>query len=196
MTSFEAALYTSGYASICGIDEVGRGPLAGPVVSAAVILPQNCVLEGLRDSKKLSPRRREIFFDQISQKARAIGIGMVDNETIDRINILQATLLSMRKALDALQVRPDYLLIDALTLPHIEIPQQGIIRGDDRSMSIAAASVIAKVTRDRLMCVYHDQFPAYDFHRHKGYGTREHLQRIKVNGPCPLHRKTFRGVIC
>ncbi len=196
MTSFEVALYASGHRFICGIDEAGRGPLAGPVVAAAVILPQNCVMQGLRDSKKLSARRREFFFDEIYKKAQAVAVGIVDNETIDKINILQATLLAMRQAFESLLIKPDVLLIDALTLPEIEIPQQGIIHGDDRSISIAAASVIAKVTRDRLMCEYHEQFPAYQFHRHKGYGTREHLQNIKVYGPCPLHRKTFRGVIC
>lgn len=196
MTSFEEALYVSGHQSICGIDEAGRGPLAGPVVAAAVILPENCVMEGLRDSKKLSARRREFFFEEINKKARAVGVGIVDNETIDQINILQATFLAMRQALESLPIEPDALLVDALTLPGIDIPQQGIVHGDDRSISIAAASVIAKVTRDRLMCAYHERFPAYQFHRHKGYGTREHLQNIKVNGPCSLHRKTFRGVIC
>lgn len=196
MTSFEVALYDSGHQFICGIDEAGRGPLAGPVVAAAVILPQNCVMQGLRDSKKLSVRRREFFFGEIYKKAEAVAVGIVDNETIDKINILQATLLAMRQAFESLLIKPDVLLIDALTLPGIEIPQQGIIHGDDRSINIAAASVIAKVTRDRLMCEYHEQFPAYQFHRHKGYGTREHLQNIKVYGPCPLHRKTFRGVIC
>ncbi len=196
MTSFEVALYESGHKLICGLDEAGRGPLAGPVVAGAVILPENCVMEGLRDSKKLSARRREFFFEAINKKARAVGIGIVDNETIDRINILQATRLAMKKALDALQLKPDALLIDALTLSDIDIPQQGIIHGDDRSISIAAASVIAKVTRDRLMCDYHAAFPAYHFHQHKGYSTRQHLEQIREYGPCPLHRKTFRGVIC
>lgn len=194
MTSFERALSVSGYQSICGIDEAGRGPLAGPVVAAAVILPQDCFIEGLRDSKKLSPKRRQFFFGRIKQLARATAVGVVDNETIDQINILQATLLAMRQAIDALSVQPDYLLIDALTLPDLTIPQKGIIRGDDLSISIAAASVIAKVTRDALMCQYHEDFPQYNFLRHKGYGTREHLKNIKVFGSCRLHRKTFRGV--
>ncbi|MFQ5588071.1 MAG: ribonuclease HII [Nitrospiria bacterium] len=195
MTSFENALYARGYRFLCGIDEAGRGALAGPVVAAAVILPEGCLIEGLRDSKKLSPKRREFFLNQIQSVARAIGVGVVDNETVDRINILQATLIAMRKGFDALSVKPDYLLIDALTLPKIGIPQQGIIHGDDRSQSIAAASVVAKVTRDRLMCEYHTSYPMYALDRHKGYGTREHLLRIKEFGPCPLHRKTFRGVI-
>ncbi len=194
MTSFERALHSTGYRSICGIDEAGRGPLAGPVVAAAVILPEDCFIEGLRDSKKLSPTRREIFFDHINAMACAVAVGIIDNETIDRVNILQATLLAMHEALKGLSKKPDFLLIDALTLPGLKIPQKGIIHGDDLSQSIAAASVIAKVTRDRLMCDYHETYPNYLFSRHKGYGTREHLRRIKEFGPCPLHRKTFRGV--
>lgn len=164
-------------------------------MAAAVILPRGCFIEGLRDSKKLSPKRRQIFFSQIKQLAYATSVGIVDNETIDQINILQASLLAMRQALDTLAVQPDYLLIDALTLPDLSIPQKGIIHGDDLSISIAAASVIAKVTRDALMCQYHEDFPQYNFFRHKGYGTREHLNNIKEFGSCRLHRKTFRGVI-
>lgn len=195
MTSIEKNLYSSGYRKICGIDEAGRGPLAGPVVAAAVILPAGALLSGLRDSKKLSPRQRDLFFDKISQIALSVGIGIVENEIIDKINIYQATLLAMRKGVSALQVKPDYLLIDAMTLPGIAIPQKGIIHGDDLSISIASASVIAKVTRDRLMLQFHEIFPVYRFNRHKGYGTPEHLQKIKDFGPCSLHRKTFRGVI-
>jgi len=195
LRSYEKALYQKGYRAVCGIDEVGRGPLAGPVIAAAVILPKAKNIEGLRDSKRLTPLQRERFFDTIQNCAEAIGIGVVENETIDRINILQSSLLAMRKALDALKKKPDYLLIDALTLPGLDLPQKGIIHGDDLSISIAAASVIAKVTRDRLMIHYHDVFPAYDFHRHKGYGTRVHLEKIKEFGPCRLHRKSFRGVI-
>lgn len=200
MTSNEVRLCASGYRAICGIDEAGRGPLAGPVVAAAVILPQAPVLlekhllPGLRDSKKLSPLQRESFFDQIVQTARSIGIGVVEHETIDDINILQATMLAMQRAVEALHISADYLLIDALTLSKIDIPQEGIIRGDDLSLSIAAASVIAKVKRDRLMQDYHECFPQYGFDRHKGYGTPEHLQNIEQFGPCRIHRKTFRGV--
>ncbi len=195
VNTIENALYSSGYQSVCGIDEAGRGPLAGPVVAAAVILPPGCLIAGLRDSKKLSPARRDCLFDQINDEATAFAVGIIDNVTIDRINILQATLLAMKESVGALQKKPDYLLIDALTLPDLEIPQEGIIHGEDLSVSIAAASVIAKVTRDRLMCRYHEEFPEYNFYRHKGYGTREHLQNIKEFGPCRLHRRTFRGVI-
>ncbi len=196
MTSIEKNLQASGYRKICGIDEVGRGPLAGPVVSAAVILPIGYHLKGLRDSKKLTPIQREHFFDRIHRDALSIGVGSVENETIDEINIYQATLVAMRKSVDALTTKPDYLLIDAVSLSDIDIDQQGIIHGDDLSISIAAASVIAKVTRDRLMITYHEIFPEYQFHRHKGYGTPEHLEKIREFGPCRLHRKTFRGVIC
>jgi len=196
MTSFEAKAAARGYQKICGLDEVGRGPLAGPVMAAAVILPRGCLIPGLRDSKKLTPLQRERFYDHITEVALSIGIGTVENETIDEINIYQATLLAMQQALKVLKTKPDYLLIDALRLPNIDIPQEGIIRGDNLSISIAAASVIAKVTRDRLMIRYHADFPEYQFHRHKGYGTREHFEKIKEYGPCPLHRKSFRGVIC
>ncbi|MFQ5543771.1 MAG: ribonuclease HII [Nitrospiria bacterium] len=195
MTSFEESLYASRFRSICGIDEVGRGPLAGPVIAAAVILPEKCLISGIRDSKRLSPRQRDFLFGEIQRDARAIGVGIVDNETIDQINILQSSLLAMEKSVRALRVEPDYLLIDALTLPNVSIPQNGIIHGDDRSISIAAASIIAKVTRDRLMCRYHDEFPLYQFNQHKGYGTMMHRQKLKELGPCRLHRKTFRGVL-
>ena len=193
-TCNEERLYASGYKAICGIDEAGRGPLAGPVVAAAVILPKDLPYPGLRDSKKLSLRRREYFFELISRTARSIGLGVVENEIIDEINILQATRLAMKQALDGLQIPADYLLIDALNLSEVDIPQEGIIHGDDQSLSIAAASVIAKVSRDQLMRVQHDIFPEYGFDRHKGYGTREHLQKIREFGPCRIHRKTFRGV--
>ncbi len=195
MMSYENALYDSGYRLVCGIDEAGRGALAGPVVAAAVILPKGCIIEGLRDSKKLSPARRDFFYEQINGQACATGVGIVDNKIIDQINILQATVKAMRQGVEALSEKPDYILIDALTLPDLEIPQKGIIHGDDLSQSIAAASVIAKVTRDRMMCDFHETYPMYHFNRHKGYGTREHLLRIKEFGPCHLHRKTFRGVI-
>jgi len=196
----EERLYSTGYRAICGIDEAGRGPLAGSVVAAAVILPaapvlaQDGLLPGLRDSKKLSPRKREWFFEQISQTARSIGVGVVEHKMIDDINILQATMLAMERAIEALHIPADYLLIDALRLSKIDIPQEGIIHGDDLSLSIAAASVIAKVTRDRQMLDYHKLFPQYGFDRHKGYGTPEHLEKIKCFGPCRIHRKTFRGV--
>ncbi len=198
MALFERALGSFGYQRLCGIDEAGRGPLAGPVVAAAVILPhpqsiaQSIV--GIRDSKQLSPLKRELLFDQIRKQAVAVGVGVVDNETIDEINILNATLLAMQRSLSALSVTPDYLLIDALTLSNINIPQKGIIDGDNLSVTIAAASIIAKVTRDRLMNQYHHEFPQYNFQAHKGYGTRLHFDMIKEYGPCRFHRKSFRGV--
>jgi len=195
MGFFERSLSLFGYRTICGIDEVGRGPLAGPVVAASVILPQACSLPGVRDSKKLSPRQRENLYGRIVQKALSIGIGIVDNHVIDEINILQATILAMRKSVEHLRMRPDYLLIDALTLPDINVEQKGIKHGDRLSISIAAASVIAKVWRDRLMCRYDEAFPEYRFKIHKGYGTQMHLDKIRDFGPCRLHRRTFRGVV-
>jgi len=195
MGFFERALASLGFQRICGIDEAGRGPLAGPVVAAAVVLPPGCLLPGIRDSKKLSPGQREVLFDQISREASSIGVGIVDNKTIDEVNILQATILAMQKSVAQMQSEPDYLLIDALTLPDYGRDQKGVIHGDRLSVSIAAASVIAKVTRDRLMCEYHEVFPEYKFNIHKGYGTAMHLSKIREWGPCRLHRKTFRGVI-
>jgi ribonuclease HII len=195
MSLFERVLSSFGYQRICGIDEAGRGPLAGPVVAAAVIFPVGFSIPGIRDSKLLTPAQRDTLFTQISEKALSIGIGIVDNDLIDKVNILQATLLAMQKSVEQLQVKPDYLLIDALTLPGFGTRQKGIIHGDNLSISIAAASVIAKVTRDRLMCGYHGEFPEYRFNIHKGYGTQEHLEKIKQFGPCRLHRRTFRGVI-
>jgi len=194
MALYERALEFFGYRSICGIDEAGRGPLAGPVVAAAVILPFPCSIAGIRDSKQLSPLKREFLFGQIMREAVAVGVGVVENEAIDQMNILNATLLAMEKGVMGLSTQPDYLLIDALTLPRIEIPQKGMIHGDALSISIAAASIVAKVTRDRLMDQYHAEFPEYNFGTHKGYGTKEHLSKITAHGPCRLHRKTFRGV--
>ncbi len=193
-TFFEEEGASLGFRRIAGVDEAGRGPLAGPVVAAAVILPESSALTGLRDSKKLSARQREGFFDEIQCRAVAIGVGIVDPETIDRINILQATLQAMTQAVSLLSVRPDYLLIDAVRLPAIGIPQKSLIRGDDRSQSIAAASVIAKVTRDRLMLEYDRLYPEYRFRSHKGYGTEEHLSALMRHGPCPIHRRSFRPV--
>lgn len=194
MALFERALTSFGYQYLCGIDEVGRGPLAGPVVAAAVILPISHSIVGIRDSKQLRLLKRELLFDQILKQAHSVGIGIVDNDTIDEINILNATLLAMKRSLSELSIKPSYLLIDALTLSDIAIPQKGIIDGDCLSVTIAAASIVAKVTRDRLMDQYHDEFPEYNFQTHKGYGTREHFDKIKEYGPCRLHRKTFRGV--
>lgn len=194
MSSFERGLSSFGYQFICGIDEAGRGPLAGPVVAAAVILPIGSTIPGLRDSKLLTSLQRESLFAQITREALSVGIGVVDNDVIDRINILQATLLAMRKSLEQLQTKPDYLLVDALTIPGAGVAQKGIIHGDNLSVTIAAASVVAKVTRDRLMCRHHVEFPEYGFSAHKGYGTSAHLEKIRRFGPCRLHRKSFRGV--
>ncbi|MBI3810701.1 MAG: ribonuclease HII [Nitrospirae bacterium] len=193
-TLFERIGFEQGFQRIAGLDEAGRGPLAGPVMAAAVILPKGFVLPGLRDSKKLTAIQRERFFDEINACAAAVGVGRVDPDVIDRINILKATLLAMTRALDQLTVPPDYLLIDALTLPGLPIPQKALIRGDDLSQTIAAASVIAKVTRDRLMLEYDRLYPEYHFRSHKGYGTVEHLQALERFGPCPIHRMTFRRV--
>ena len=193
-TRFERLGYAKGFRRIAGLDEAGRGPLAGPVVAAAVILPHDVVFPGLRDSKKLTVLQRERFDEAIRRRALAVGIGVVGPEVIDRINILQATLQAMVRALEEVTPAPDYLLIDALTLPGIQIPQKALVRGDDRSQSIAAASVIAKVTRDRMMLECDRLFPQYHFRSHKGYGTAEHLEALERFGPCPIHRKSFRRV--
>jgi ribonuclease HII len=191
---FERAARLCGYRRIAGIDEAGRGPLAGPVVAAAVVLPVRCRLSGIDDSKQLSEGERARLYAAILEHAVGMGIGSADVDEIDRLNILEATKLAMRRAIDQLAPPPDYLLIDAVTLPGIGIPERPIIKGDSLSLSIAAASIIAKVTRDRLMAEYHDMFPEYDFLSHKGYGTREHLQRLARHGPCSIHRRTFTPV--
>jgi ribonuclease HII len=191
---FERAARLCGYRRIAGIDEAGRGPLAGPVVAAAVVLPVRCRLSGIDDSKQLSEGERARLYAAILEHAVGMGIGSADVGEIDRLNILEATKLAMRRAIDQLAPPPDYLLIDAVTLPGIGIPERPIIKGDSLSRSIAAASIIAKVTRDRLMAEYHDMFPEYDFLSHKGYGTREHLQRLARHGPCSIHRRTFTPV--
>lgn len=179
---------------ISGIDEVGRGPLAGPVVAAAVILPQWVCLPGLTDSKCLKPAQREVFDKKIRATAVALGIGVVDNTEIDRINILQATFRAMTLAIEQLSVQPDFLLIDGPYKLPVGIEQVGIPQGDSLSLSIAAASVIAKVYRDRLMCEYHELYPKYGFDSHKGYATARHCEAIRKFGPCPLHRRSFRCV--
>lgn len=176
---------------ICGIDEVGRGPLAGPVVAGAVILPKDNPILYLNDSKKLSEKKREVLYDEIMEKAVATGIGMVSPARIDEINILQATYEAMRQAIANLKVRPDILLNDAVTIPDVDIPQVPIIKGDAKSVSIAAASIIAKVTRDRLMVEYDRVIPGYDFASNKGYGTKTHIAGLKELGPSPIHRRTF-----
>lgn len=179
--------------AICGIDEAGRGPLAGPVAAAAVILPKDCVILYLNDSKKLSPARRDALFDEIMEKAVAYHVGIVSPERIDEINILQATYEAMRKAVAGLSVTPDLLLNDAVTIPEIGIRQVPIVKGDAKSVSIAAASILAKVTRDRMMEEYDAMWPEYGFAKHKGYGTAQHIAALKEYGPCPIHRRSFIG---
>lgn len=179
------------YQYICGIDEVGRGPLAGPVVAGAVILPKDDMILYLNDSKKLSEKKREMLYDEIMSRAVATGIGMASPARIDEINILQATYEAMRMAIDNLQVCPDILLNDAVTIPQVDIPQVPIIKGDAKSISIAAASIIAKVTRDRLMVEYDKVLPGYDFASNKGYGTKAHIAGLKELGPTPIHRRSF-----
>lgn len=179
------------YGYICGIDEVGRGPLAGPVTAAAVILPEECEILYLNDSKQLSAAKRELLYDEIMEKAIAVGIGMVSPQRIDEINILQATYEAMREAIGKLDVVPDVLLNDAVTIPEVAIRQVPIIKGDAKSVSIAAASVVAKVTRDRLMEQYEEVLPGYGFAGNKGYGSAEHIAALKKLGPTPIHRRTF-----
>lgn len=176
--------------NICGVDEAGRGPLAGPVVAAAAIMPLDDVIDGVNDSKKLSPKKREALFEVITKKATAYAIASVDEKVIDQINILNATKLCMKKCLDALTVRPDVVLIDAVKLDY-DIKTVPIIKGDAKSYCIAAASILAKVYRDRLMLRYDAEYPIYGFAAHKGYGTAAHIEAIKKYGPCPLHRRTF-----
>lgn len=176
---------------VCGIDEAGRGPLAGPVVAGAVILPKDCEILYLNDSKKLSPAKREALFDEIMEKAVAVGVGMASPARIDEINILQATYEAMSEAVKKLNVTPDILLNDAVTIPGVGIDQEPIIKGDAKSVSIAAASIIAKVTRDRLMVQYDEILPGYGFAQHKGYGSREHIEAIQRLGPTQIHRRSF-----
>jgi len=191
MKAFERELYDRGCVYIAGTDEVGRGPLAGPVVAAAVILPQDFRILGVDDSKKLSEKKREQLFDAINREALTWGIGIVDSETIDRINILQASKLAMRMAIEQLDPRPDHLLVDAMTLETVSLPQTGIIRGDGRSVTIAAASILAKVTRDRMMLDYHRLYDCYAFDSNKGYGTQAHYDGLRKYGLCPIHRRSF-----
>lgn len=176
---------------ICGIDEVGRGPLAGPVVAGAVILPKDCDILYLNDSKKLSEKKREVLYDEIMEKAVSVGIGIVGPNVIDEINILQATYEAMRIAISNLNVSPDLLLNDAVTIPEVDIKQVPIIKGDAKSASIAAASIIAKVTRDRLMVQYDEVLPGYSFASNKGYGSATHIQALKEIGATPIHRQSF-----
>lgn len=193
MMLWETKAWSNGFRRIAGVDEAGRGPLAGPVVAAACILPEGVVIEGLDDSKKLAPSKRfEIFQKIISLSEVDYGIGIIDALIIDQINILQATFQAMIVAISALKQKPDYLLIDGNKMPVIDIPGKAIIKGDSLSQSIAAASVIAKETRDQLMNLYHEKWPQYGFKQHKGYGTQAHLLAIENHGPCQIHRMSFQ----
>ena len=189
MRSFEHQY--EGYGAVCGIDEVGRGPLAGPVVAGAVILPTDCEILYLNDSKKLSEKKRELLYDEIMEKAVATGIGVISPARIDEINILQATYEAMRMAIGNLETQPSVLLNDAVTIPLVELPQVPIIKGDAKSVSIAAASIIAKVTRDRMMAEYEEIYPGYGFASNKGYSSAQHIAALKELGPTPIHRRTF-----
>ncbi|MBQ6631238.1 MAG: ribonuclease HII [Romboutsia sp.] len=191
INTYEKEGYSKGYLYIGGIDEAGRGPLAGPVVASVVVFKPNTKIEGINDSKKLSEAKREELFDIIKEQAIDYGIGIVNNEEIDEINILNATYLAMKKALNCLKNTPDYLLIDAATIPGINIDQKPIIKGDSKSISIAAASILAKVTRDNIMYQYDEMFPEYGFKSHKGYGTKEHYEAIEKYGITRIHRKSF-----
>ncbi len=191
MYAFEDKYSESGYELICGIDEVGRGPLAGPVVAAAVILPKNERILDLNDSKQVSKKKREELYDIIIDKAVAYGIGIASEQVIDEINILQATYKAMQMAVGNLSKKPDILLNDAVKIPDIDIKQVPIIKGDTLSASIAAASIVAKVTRDRMMEAYEEIYPGYDFGKSAGYGTANHIKKLKEDGPCDIHRRTF-----
>lgn len=192
--SFEHELYRQGYSGVAGIDEVGRGPLAGPVVAASVILPRDCDYRRYVDSKKLTPDRRERLAEELTEIGAMIGVGVVSEQKIDQLNILQASLLAMKRSLENLRVQPDFLLVDGKFPVPVALPQRPLIKGESRSASIAAASIVAKVTRDDLMRQHHLHYPHYGFLKNMGYPTAEHRQALAKHGPCPLHRRTFSGV--
>jgi ribonuclease HII len=194
LETFEEEIRSQGFRIIAGLDEAGRGPLAGPVVAAAVVFAPSKKLAGIDDSKKLSPEQRENLFPLILQQAVAVGVGRVEAQEIDRMNILRASLKAMEQAVQNLSLSPDFLLIDGIHTLSLPLAQRAIPKGDQRCQSIAAASIVAKVTRDRLMLAYHEAYPQYNFARHKGYGTKEHLQAIRQYGYCPLHRQSFRPI--
>ena len=191
LTGIEASLHEKGLSLICGVDEAGRGPLAGPVAAAAVILPEGLVIEGLNDSKKLTEKRRDALYDVITREALCWAVGLADEREIDEINILQATFSAMRRAVEGLSRVPDYVLVDGNRDPSIGLPTATLVGGDGKAACIAAASVLAKVTRDRLMCEYDELYPVYGFAKHKGYGSKAHYRALLEHGPCPIHRMTF-----
>jgi len=192
---FETEARRCGYRFVAGLDEAGRGPLAGPVVAAAVILPRRCPLTGLQDSKQVAEPERDRLYGEIARRALGVGIGVATAREIDAMNILEATRLAMGRAIQALAPSPDFLLIDAVMLPSVRVPQRAIIKGDGLSVCIAAASIMAKVSRDRLMRDYHRRYPQYNFQAHKGYPTSEHLRLLATHGPCAIHRRTFHPVL-
>lgn len=187
----ENEIKKEGYTLVAGVDEAGRGPLAGPVFAACVILPEDCVIYGINDSKKLSEKKREALFDEICQKAIAYSIANIDEKVIDEVNILNATHLAMNKAVETMNIKPDYVLIDGNSIKNMPTPHKTVVKGDAKSISIAAASILAKVSRDRYICDISNKYPQYSFEKHKGYGTKLHTDAIKEFGPCPIHRKTF-----
>ena len=189
--AWERRAQQAGYPLVCGIDEAGRGPLAGPVCAAAVILPLDCAIEGLNDSKKLTEKKREALFPIIQEKALAWGIGWASAEEIDEVNILQATFLAMKRAVEALQVQPQWVLVDGNRMPSLKIPGEAVVKGDAQCASIAAASVLAKVSRDRLLREWDKKYSAYGFGKHKGYGTKAHYEAISQYGLLPIHRRSF-----
>ncbi len=188
---YERGAAEKGYRAVCGVDEAGRGPLAGPVFAAAVVLPPGCRIEGVDDSKRLSPKKREALFPVIEEKAENFGIGFATEQEIDSLNILRATFLAMRRAVEALSQAPDLVLVDGNQAPPLSVETRTIVRGDSLSASIAAASILAKVSRDRLMVEVDKLYPQYGFARHKGYGTAFHVAMLKKYGPCPVHRRSF-----
>lgn len=188
---FEKEALAKGYKSVCGVDEAGRGPLAGPVCAAAVILPEDVIIDGVNDSKKLSEKKRESLFDVIREQALSYSIAYATVDEIEEINILNATMLAMRRAINVLEIKADYAMIDGNKIPPIDIDAECIVKGDAKSMSIACASILAKVSRDRLLYKYAEEYPMYGFDKHKGYGTKVHREAILKYGPCPYHRKSF-----
>lgn len=188
---FEQNAYNKGFKAVCGVDEAGRGPLAGPVCAAAVILPEGMIIEGVNDSKKLSEKKRDALYDVIIDKTLSYSIAFATVEEIEEINILNATMLAMKRAVEGLDIPADFAYIDGNRTPQLNIPCEFIIKGDARSMSVAAASILAKVTRDRLMLDFAKQYPEYKFEKHKGYGTKVHMEAIREYGPCPIHRLSF-----
>lgn len=191
MLEYESMFSQQGYKSICGVDEAGRGPLAGPVCAAAVIFPEGLVLDGVDDSKKLTAKKRDKLFDTIKKEALAYSIAWASVEEIEKINILNAAMLAMKRAIEGLQIKPDFAMIDGNKTPDIDIPSQAIVKGDAKSQSIAAASILAKVSRDRLMLEMADKYPEYAFEKHKGYGTQLHRDMILKYGACEIHRMSF-----